>query len=264
MPYQPYDTGWITSVYGGICLTWFLYSRGCLPHVTSVLCYNNIFIPFIELLNKFCELIGNSIITIGSGIIRCESAIFKRFNYINPIFTTIDGIESLFSRIDIDIGTPTTQYAPSNVRRRKSSTGKHLCSYYARKRLHRQQHVISGSNQSKNDNSHNTSTNVPPSSHSTETYYDDFYPMDDPSCCNRTWYDAICPYWTGGMIWDGAYVLNHQILIQFLFLICLLHYNFLLQFKHRKQGVRARMSAHGPPLLMIVDLVFTSSRMPSS
>jgi hypothetical protein len=38
-----------------------------------------------------------------------------------------------------------------------------------------------------------------------------FYPMDDPSCQDNTWYDAISPYWTGGMIWDGAYVLNHQV-----------------------------------------------------
>jgi hypothetical protein len=35
--------------------------------------------------------------------------------------------------------------------------------------------------------------------------------MDDPSCQDNTWYDAIFPYWTGGMIWDGAYVLNHQV-----------------------------------------------------
>jgi hypothetical protein len=35
--------------------------------------------------------------------------------------------------------------------------------------------------------------------------------MDDPSCQDNTWYDAISPYWTGGMIWDGAYVLNHQV-----------------------------------------------------
>jgi hypothetical protein len=77
--------------------------------VTSVLCYNNIFIPFIELLNKFCKFIGNGIITIETGIIYCESAIFKRFNYIDPIFTAIHGIESLFRKIDLDIGTPTTQ-----------------------------------------------------------------------------------------------------------------------------------------------------------
>jgi hypothetical protein len=38
-----------------------------------------------------------------------------------------------------------------------------------------------------------------------------FHPMDDPSCQDITWYDAISPYWTGGMIWNTAYVLNHQV-----------------------------------------------------
>jgi hypothetical protein len=44
-----------------------------------------------------------------------------------------------------------------------------------------------------------------------ETYSNNFYPIDDPSCRDITWYDAISPYWTGGMVWDGAYVLNHQV-----------------------------------------------------
>ena len=38
-----------------------------------------------------------------------------------------------------------------------------------------------------------------------------FYPIDDPSYLDVTWYDAISPYWTGGMIWNSAYVLNHQV-----------------------------------------------------
>lgn len=101
MPYQPYDTGWIKSIYGGICLTWFLYSRGCLPHVTSVLCYNNIFIPFIEFLNKFYEFIGNIIIAFGSAVCYCESVLFNRFNYIDPIFNSLTMIQQLFSNINI-------------------------------------------------------------------------------------------------------------------------------------------------------------------
>jgi hypothetical protein len=44
-----------------------------------------------------------------------------------------------------------------------------------------------------------------------ETHDNDFHRMDDPSCQDNTWYDAISPYWTGGMIWDSAYVLNHQV-----------------------------------------------------
>jgi hypothetical protein len=185
-----------------------------MPHVTSVMCYNNILIPFIELLNKFCEFIVNIIISFGSGIYQCESIIFNRFNYVDPIFNGIHTIGSLFNILNIDNidSPPTNRYAPSNIRRRKTSTGKHLFSYYARKRRSRQQSIISGSNQSKNDKSHHdTSKDIPPSFRPVETYIDDFRPMDDPSCQDHTWYDAICPYWTGGMIWDSAYVLNHQV-----------------------------------------------------
>jgi hypothetical protein len=37
-----------------------------------------------------------------------------------------------------------------------------------------------------------------------------FHPIDDPSCQGISWYDSISPYWTGGMVWGSAYVLNHQ------------------------------------------------------
>jgi hypothetical protein len=214
MPYQPYDTGWIRSIYGGICLAWFLHSRSLIPHVTSVTCYNNIFIPIIELLNKFCEFIGNAIIAFGSIIVRCESFFFHQFNYIDPIFTTIQMIGSVFNDIDININIkpPTLRYVPSNIRRRKASTGKHLCQFYARKRLHRRRSVISGSIYLKNDNpTVNTPPSVPIPIHLMDKYDNDFYPIDDPSCQDNTWYDAISPYWTGGMIWKGAYVLNHQV-----------------------------------------------------
>jgi hypothetical protein len=212
MPYQPYDTGWIRSIYGGVCLAWFLQSMGLIPHVTSVMCYNNIFIPIIELLNKLCEFIGNTIITFGSVIVRCESFFFQRFNYIDPIFTTIQMIGSVFNDININIQPPALRYVPSNIRRRKASTGKHLCRFYARKRLQRRRCVISGSISPKNDN---PTTHTPPSVsvpiHPMDTYDNNFCPIDDPSYQDNTWYDAISPYWTGGMIWKGAYVLNHQV-----------------------------------------------------
>jgi hypothetical protein len=63
----------------------------------------------------------------------------------------------------------------------------------------------------KNDNSGTTPKSVPPCSHPVETDNDDLYPIDDPSCLDITWYDAISPYWTGGMVWGCAYVLNHQV-----------------------------------------------------
>jgi hypothetical protein len=130
------------------------------------------------------------------------------------IIQSMHAIGSLFNILNIGNidSPPTNRYAPSNIRRRITSTGKHLFSYYACKRRRRQQSIISGSNQPKNDKSHHeTSKDIPPSFRPMETYIDDFRPMDNPSCQDHTWYDAICPYWTGGMIWDSAYVLNHQV-----------------------------------------------------
>jgi hypothetical protein len=109
MPYQPYDTGWIKFVYGALCLTWFLSSNGLPPHLMSVACYNNIFVPFTKLINKLCELLGNVIVLFGSGIIRCESAVFSYFNYIDPVFDGIQYIKSIFDNINIDIASPPPQ-----------------------------------------------------------------------------------------------------------------------------------------------------------
>jgi hypothetical protein len=214
MPYQPYDTGWINSIYGGACLAWYLYTRGLLPHVVSVLCYNHIFIPLIDMINSWYELIGNVIVFAGKAIIKSESSVFNRFNYIDPVFNIIQRIGSIITSLDVDIGPPNIHQVRSNIRRRKTSTGKHLCCYYARKRRNRHRQVVSGSNQSKNDDSPDkTDDNNKslPYSHYEELYSNTFHPIDDPSCQDTTWYDAISPYWTGGMVWKGAYVLNHQV-----------------------------------------------------
>jgi hypothetical protein len=137
LPYQPYDTGWIKSIYGGICLAWFLHSGGLLPHVTSVLCYNNIFIPLIKMINKFIELIGDMIVSLGKEFIQYESTLFNHFNYSDPIYNGIKRIESMFGNANIDIGPPTFQTNQSNVHSNKKSTGKHLGSFFARKRRRR-------------------------------------------------------------------------------------------------------------------------------
>jgi hypothetical protein len=126
-----------------------------MPHVVSVLCYNHMFIPFIELLNKRHELIGNIIVLTGKAIIKCETTIFKRFNYIDTIYNVIKRIESIFTYVTIDIGPPNIHHIPSNIRRCTTSTGKHLCSYYARKRRSQRKQVISAPKQSKTDNANN-------------------------------------------------------------------------------------------------------------
>jgi hypothetical protein len=153
-------------------------------------------------------LIGNAIVAFGNGIVCTETIILKQFNNINPIYNGICRIESIFKSIDIDIVTNKSNHKrPSG---RKHSSGRHLCSFYARRRRHRHLHVIvSGSNQSKTDNH---KKNEPKSvSHLVEEYNNNFHPIDDPSCQDTSWYDAISPYWSGGSIWDGVYVLNHQV-----------------------------------------------------
>jgi hypothetical protein len=131
-------------------------------------------------------------------------------NYINPMYNGIRCIESIFKTIDINIVTNKSHHSRPSGRKQKSSSGRHLCSFYARKRRHRRLHVIvSGSNQSKTDNHRkNKPTFI---SHLVEECDNNFHPIDDPSCQDNTWYDAISPYWSGGFIWDGAYVLNHQV-----------------------------------------------------
>jgi hypothetical protein len=45
----------------------------------------------------------------------------------------------------------------------------------------------------------------------TMAYHDcTFNPTDDASYTDISWYDAVSPYWNGGMVWGGAYVLGHQ------------------------------------------------------
>jgi hypothetical protein len=128
MPYQPYDTGWIRSIYAILCLTWYLVSSGTLFHITSATSYNNLFIPLIELFNKSCEPIGNIIVWFGNGIIKCESFMFQHFNYINPIYNGLKLIEFAFSNVNINVGNPSYRSNPSNSSKNKASTGRHLSS----------------------------------------------------------------------------------------------------------------------------------------
>jgi hypothetical protein len=175
------------------------------------------------MLIKMSEMIGNVITSIGIGAIHCESAVFNRFNYVSPIYNGIHMIESIIcSMLPDNIDTaPSFRYYPLNKRRRKTSSGKHLYSYYARKRRIKQQKIIVPGltyGKSKNDNNNHKckGTNENPR-HNTD-YIEDyiskdhtFHTIDDASHHDISWYDAISPYWTGGMIWDGAYVLGHQV-----------------------------------------------------
>jgi hypothetical protein len=66
MPYQPYDTGWITPIYSAMCLGWFLFSNGLLPRFTLYSIYNNMYNPFSDIVIKLCEWIGRNVISAGT------------------------------------------------------------------------------------------------------------------------------------------------------------------------------------------------------
>jgi hypothetical protein len=160
-----------------------------------------------------CESIGNNGLSLAKRLVQYESIIFHHFNYIDPVYNAITYIGSLFPTVDAG-RPPSFAYSRSNVRSRKTSSGRHQASYFANKRLLRKRSIIihspniqvkcNGTTENRQRNSTSSSPDVT---------YDNyrFCPNDDPSCHNNTWYDAISPYWTGGMIWDGAYVLNHQV-----------------------------------------------------
>jgi hypothetical protein len=133
MPYQPYDTGWIKSIYSIICLGWFLFTTGLLPRFTLYSFHNNIYIPFSQMLMMLCESIGNAVILIGRQFIQCESILFRKYDYIYPVYKTIKYVEGLFPNYDGG-HPPSFKYLPSNVRSRKTSSGRHVAFYFAQER----------------------------------------------------------------------------------------------------------------------------------
>jgi hypothetical protein len=208
MPYQPYDTGWIRSIYSTACLGWFLLSTGLLPRFTIYSLYNHLWIPFATALIKLCEATGSSCVYAVTKIVKYESMLFHHIDYIAPIYDMIQYVQSMVPCLNTS-RPPSFEYAPSNNRRRKTSTGKHLASYFARKRRHRHGAIISGSIHLKNDNSKSIpQMHETPSFHPMDEYDNIYNAIDDSSYQDTTWYDAIVPYWRGGMIWGGAYVLN--------------------------------------------------------
>jgi hypothetical protein len=152
-------------------------------------------------------------LSIGTGFVHLESITFHKFVYVKPIYDVIKYFENLIPPIDGG-RPPSFHYLASNARLRKASSGKHLSSYFARKRRRRLRQIILPDSKfyfrSKHNNNQNTSEN-PKSTPTTSDYDSTYHPIDDPSCHDDRWYDAITPYWTGGMVWGGAYVLGHQV-----------------------------------------------------
>jgi hypothetical protein len=156
---------------------------------------------------------GNICLKFIKQIISCEDTLFNQFKYIDPIYNIINYVVNSFPILDGG-RLPSFNYYPSNIRLCKTSSGRHLASYFARKRICRKQQIISGPKKENDNNSENTNENrknhIP---HDRSYCYNNytFYPNDAPSHCDDNWYDALSPYWTGGMVWGGAYVLNHQV-----------------------------------------------------
>jgi hypothetical protein len=144
MPYQPYDTGWIKSIYSTICLGWFLFTTGLLPRFTLYSFHNNIYIPFSQMLMLLCKSIGNAAISIGRRFIHSELILFHKCDYIYPIYKIIKYVEGLFPNYDGG-RPPSFKYLPSNVRLRKTSSGRHVALYFARKRMQKREQIISSS-----------------------------------------------------------------------------------------------------------------------
>ena len=231
MPYHPYDTGWIKTIYSSTCLGWFLLSTGLLPRFTCYSLYNNVWITYCKTLAFICDAIGNAIMTSGETIMEIESIVFNKLNYTTPFYNVFQKFEHMLSGLNI-FTHPVIGMRPKHISRKhnsknnKTSSGSHLHVFFARKRSRKRRSVILGpipnlvndnsctdSNRTKDRTNTNTQsrsknqTKIPITPPNTSV----IYPIDDPSCQDITWYDAISPYWTGGMIWDGAYVLNHQV-----------------------------------------------------
>jgi hypothetical protein len=216
MPYQPYDTGWIKSIYSAVCLGWFLLSNGLLPIFAFYSMHNNIYNPFSATVSKMCEYIGSIGIHVGFRIARIESLLFNKFDYIQPVYNLIKYAESFMPNMN-HTAPSSLHYGRSNLPYRTISSGKHLASYFASKRLNRAKRIIipkaeyylrsKFSNKKVTNESRKSKPNTATNTIDNEYI---FYSFDDPSRLNITWYDAISPYWTGGMVWGGAYVLAHD------------------------------------------------------
>jgi hypothetical protein len=140
LPYIPFDIGWTQSIYGFCIAAWFIVSRRLLtPKVLFSLFYN-----FISgrLLGVLFKSIGLIMTTIGTSIIYAESVVFDRFDYISPVYSTLKLTGSILPPIQ---SSPRPMYPKSKSKSNtnKSSSGRHLRKYFARKRQQSKKTIIS-------------------------------------------------------------------------------------------------------------------------
>jgi hypothetical protein len=140
LPYIPFDTEWTHSIYGFCIAAGFIVSRRLLtPKYLFSLFYNFIYGPLMGVLFK---LIGLIMTTIGTSIISAESVVSDRFNYIYPVYNTLKLIGSILPPIQ---SSPRLMFPKSKSKSNtnKSSSGCHLCKYFACKRQQSKQTIIS-------------------------------------------------------------------------------------------------------------------------
>jgi hypothetical protein len=122
LPYIPFDTGWTHSIYGFCIAAWFIVSRRLLtPKYFFSLFYNFIYGPLMSVLFKSIGLIMT---TIGISIISAESVIFDRFDYISPIYNTLNLIGSILPSIQ---SSPRLMYPKSKSNMNKSAPMQIFC-----------------------------------------------------------------------------------------------------------------------------------------
>jgi hypothetical protein len=137
LPYTPFDTGWTKSIYGFCIAAWFIMSRRLLtPKYLFGLFYNFLYGPLMGVLFKSIGLIMT---TIGTSIIFAEPVVFNRFDYISPVYNTLKLIGSILLPIQ---SSPRPMYPKSKSNTNKSSSGRHLCKYFARKRQQSKKTII--------------------------------------------------------------------------------------------------------------------------
>jgi hypothetical protein len=146
MPYFPFDTGWIKFTCGIFMISWFIISRGlCTPTFMFNLFYSTVYGPMMGLIFK---AIGLFMTTVGTAAICIESAIFNKFNYIDPIYDALNHIGSILPSIR---SCPRPMYSSASPKGRgrnnnnnnKPSGGRYLGKYFALKRIRSRMTVIS-------------------------------------------------------------------------------------------------------------------------
>jgi hypothetical protein len=79
-------------------------------------------------------------LTCMTSIICAESVVFNRLDYISPVYNTLKLIGSILLPI---LSSPHPMYPESKSNTNKTSSGRHLCKYFARKRQQFKKTIIS-------------------------------------------------------------------------------------------------------------------------